>query len=69
MPAFATVLDPADLLAVLAYVDGLNGVTPPANLGTMRGPEPRKLAPEAQHGRELTAQAFIFTSLGSWHPL
>ena len=54
MPAFATTLDRTDLLAVIAYVDGLNGVTPPPNPFAMRA-EMRKLPPEAQRGRELFA--------------
>lgn len=55
MPAFGAVLERADLLAVIAYVDGLNGVTPPVNPAFARGPEPRKLPPEAQRGRQLFA--------------
>jgi mono/diheme cytochrome c family protein len=54
MPAFGTTLDRDDLMAVVAYVDSLNGVTPPPNPFAMRA-EPRKLAPEAQHGRQLFA--------------
>jgi len=54
MPAFGTALDRADLLAVIAYVDSLNGVTPPAN-PFAAGPARRRLAPEAQRGRELFA--------------
>ena len=54
MPAFGTSLDRADLLAVIAYVDGLNGVTPPTNPLAMER-ETRKLAPDAQRGRQLFA--------------
>lgn len=54
MPAFGTVLDRADLLAVVAYVDSLNGVTPPPNPFAM-GAERRRLPPEAQRGRQLFA--------------
>lgn len=51
MPAFATVLNRGDLFAVTAYVGSLNGIT-------MRSPAPeegpeKKLAPEAERGREL----------------
>jgi mono/diheme cytochrome c family protein len=52
MPAFGMTLDRADLLAVIAYVDNLNGVTPPPNPFAM-GREARKLPPEAQRGRQL----------------
>ncbi|HLG96398.1 MAG TPA: c-type cytochrome [Bryobacteraceae bacterium] len=55
MPAFGATLDRADLLAVIAYVDSLNGVTPPPNPFAMQ-PEPRKLPPDAQHGRQLFAE-------------
>lgn len=51
MPAFGT-MDRADLLAVVAYVDSLNGVTPPSNAGFGAGPVKPKLTPEAQKGRE-----------------
>jgi len=54
MPAFATSLDRADLLAVIAYVDSLNGVTPPPNPFAMEREAP-KLSPEAQLGRQLFA--------------
>jgi mono/diheme cytochrome c family protein len=54
MPAFGATLERADLLAVVAYVDSLNGVTPPANPFAAR-PETRRLAPEAQRGRQLFA--------------
>ena len=54
MPAFGTSLDRADLLAVIAYVDHLNGVTPPPNPFAMER-ESRKLSPEAQRGRQLFA--------------
>jgi mono/diheme cytochrome c family protein len=52
MPAFGN-LERADLLAVVAYVDSLNGVTPPAVPGLAAGPARPKLAPDAQRGREL----------------
>lgn len=54
MPAFGSTLERADLVAVIGYVDSLNGVTPPPNPFAMRG-ETRKLAPEAQRGRQLFA--------------
>ncbi len=54
MPAFGTSLDREDLLAVIAYVDSLNGVTPPPNPFAMVR-ESRKLPPEAQRGRQLFA--------------
>ena len=54
MPAFGMTLDRADLLAVIAYVDSLNGVTPPPSPFAM-GREARKLPPEAQRGRQLFA--------------
>lgn len=54
MPAFGATLDRGDLLAVIAYVDSLNGVTPPPNPFAARA-ETRKLAPEAQRGRQLFA--------------
>jgi mono/diheme cytochrome c family protein len=52
MPAFGN-LERADLLAVVAYVDSLNGITPAANPGLAAGPARPKLAPDAQRGREL----------------
>ena len=55
MPAFGTALDREDLMAVIAYVDSLNGVTPPANPLAMRGGEARELPAEALHGRQLFA--------------
>jgi mono/diheme cytochrome c family protein len=55
MPAFGTDLPRTDLLAVVAYVDSLNGVTPSVNPALASGPAPRKLAPEAQRGRDLFA--------------
>lgn len=54
MPGFGTSLDRVDLLAVVAYVDSLNGVTPPPNPFAAR-PETRRLAPDAQRGRHLFA--------------
>jgi mono/diheme cytochrome c family protein len=51
MPAFGDVLPRAEVIAVIAYVDSLNGITP-------RNPAPqadteKKLPPEAVRGREL----------------
>jgi len=54
MPAFGATLDRVDLLAVVAYVDSLNGVTPPPNPFAAR-PEARRFPPEAQRGRQLFA--------------
>jgi mono/diheme cytochrome c family protein len=53
MPEFGSTLERADLLAVIAYVDSLNGVTPPVYAFAL--PPPKKLPPAAQHGRELFA--------------
>lgn len=53
MPEFGSTLERGELQAVIAYVDSLNGVTPPSNPFAM--PAPRKLPPAAQHGRELFA--------------
>ena len=53
-PAFGATLDRADFLAVVAYVDSLNGVTPPVNPFAARQ-ETRRLPPEAQRGRQLFA--------------
>jgi mono/diheme cytochrome c family protein len=52
MPGFGN-LERADLLAVVAYVDSLNGVTPPAVPGMAAGPARPKLPADAQRGREL----------------
>lgn len=54
MPAFGTTLERADLAAVVAYVDSLNGVTPPPNPYAMASAGPR-LPPEALAGRRLFA--------------
>jgi mono/diheme cytochrome c family protein len=54
MPGFGATLERADLLAVVAYVDSLNGVTPPPNPFAAR-PETRRLPPDAQRGRQLFA--------------
>ena len=73
MPAFGTTLERADMLAVIAYVDSLNGVTPPVNPMFARGPERIKLSPEAQHGRQLFAdQVRAFAAMldvppGGWN--
>lgn len=53
MPEFGSTLERPDLLAVIAYVDSLNGVTPPPSPFAMTAA--RKLPPAAQHGRELFA--------------
>jgi mono/diheme cytochrome c family protein len=67
MPAFGTLLERADLLAVIAYVDSLNGVTPPAN-PFLAGPEARKLPPDAQRGRQLFAdQVRAFNRCSTCH--
>lgn len=68
MPAFGTTLERADMLAVIAYVDSLNGVTPPVNPMFARGPERTKLSPEAQHGRQLFAdQVRAFARCSTCH--
>jgi mono/diheme cytochrome c family protein len=54
MPAFGTEFSRPDFLAVAAYVDSLNGVTPPAAPGGAL-PVQRKLTPAAQAGREAFA--------------
>lgn len=51
MPAFADVLPRGELIAVIAYVDSLNGITP-RNAAPETEPE-KKLPPEAARGREL----------------
>ncbi len=51
MPAFGDVLPRAQLFAVIAYVDSLNGITP-RNPAPEAEPE-KKLPPEAAQGREL----------------
>lgn len=67
MPAFGTTLDRADLIAVVAYVDSLNGVTPPPNPFAM-GAGRRRLPPEAQRGRELFAdQVRAFARCSTCH--
>jgi mono/diheme cytochrome c family protein len=68
MPAFGAVLERADLLAVISYVDSLNGVTPAANPLFAVGPESRKLPPEAQPGRQLfTDQVRAFARCSTCH--
>ncbi|HYL34771.1 MAG TPA: c-type cytochrome [Bryobacteraceae bacterium] len=52
MPAFSTSLSRADLMAVVAYVDSLNGIKPAMNASDA-GPPPRKLSGKAQEGRKL----------------
>ncbi len=67
MPAFGMTLDRADLLGVIAYVDSLNGVTPPPN-PFAAGPDRRRLAPEAQRGRQLFAdQVRAFARCSACH--
>ena len=51
MPAFGSVLPREELVAVIAYVDSLNGITP-RNPAPEAEPE-KKLPPEAARGREL----------------
>ncbi len=51
MPAFGSVLPREQLIAVIAYVDSLNGITP-RNPAPEAEPE-KKLPPEAARGREL----------------
>lgn len=53
MPAFGATLERADLMSVIAYVDSLNGVTPPPNpYAAMMSARPH-LAPDALRGRQL----------------
>ncbi|HLW76135.1 MAG TPA: cytochrome c, partial [Bryobacteraceae bacterium] len=54
MPGFGTVLDRAEMAAVVAYVGSLNGIAPAAlpNFGD-RGMPRRQLPPEAAKGRAL----------------
>jgi mono/diheme cytochrome c family protein len=56
MPAFATTLANPDLLAVIAYVDSLNGIAPNPNAAAARGSQ-RTLSPEAARGRSLFSEA------------
>jgi mono/diheme cytochrome c family protein len=53
MPAFGTSLSRADLMAVVGYVNSLNGISAPVNSPANPGSQRRKLAPQAQLGREL----------------
>lgn len=53
MPGFGTSLPRADLMAVIGYVDSLNGITPSLNPAVNSGPQLRKLTSQAQIGREL----------------
>lgn len=67
MPEFGSTLERADLLAVVAYVDSLNGVMPPPN-PFAQAAAPRKLPPAAQHGRQLFAdQARSFDRCSTCH--
>lgn len=65
MPAFASQLSGADLSAVIAYIDSLNGVTPSANpgaRGSLQPPVARKraaLPSEAEKGRALFFEATL----------
>jgi len=65
MAAFASQLPPADLSAVIAYVDSLNGVTPSANPAGRGGLQPpvaikrTPLSPEAEKGRSLFFEATL----------
>ena len=65
MAAFAAQLPAADLAAVIAYVDSLNGVTPSANPGGRGGLQPAvaiqrpALPPDAEKGRELFFEATL----------
>ncbi len=52
MPSFGD-MDRADLQAVIAYVDSLNGITPSVNPAPAAGTLRPKLAADAQRGREL----------------
>jgi mono/diheme cytochrome c family protein len=54
MPSFGE-MERADLLAVIAYVDSLNGITPSVNPALAGGPMRPKLPPDAQRGRALFA--------------
>lgn len=54
MPSFGD-MERADLLAVIAYVDSLNGITPAANPALAGAAMRPKLPPDVQHGRELFA--------------
>jgi len=58
MPGFGTVLERADMAAVVAYVGSLNGIAPAAlpNLAD-RGMPRRQLPPEAAKGRALFFEA------------
>jgi mono/diheme cytochrome c family protein len=58
MPAFGATLSRADLVAVITYVAGLNGIANPTiNLGPpgpgAAGPAEAPLPPDAEHGRAL----------------
>ncbi len=52
MPAFGNILSRAELFAVIAYVDSLNGIAPSRNPAPETEAE-KKLPPEAARGREL----------------
>lgn len=65
MASFAGKLPPADLGAVIAYVDNLNGVVPsanPAGRGSLQPPAPLQrssLPPDAEKGRRLFFEATL----------
>ena len=54
MPSFGD-MERADLLAVIAYVDSLNGITPTVNPALAGAGMRPRLPPDAQRGRELFA--------------
>src|SRR5271166_2142907 len=57
MQAFGSILSRPDLVAVVAYVGSLNGITPSRNPAAADGPEPRSLPPEAAKGRALFSES------------
>src|SRR5581483_9849544 len=65
MPSFISQLPAADLAAVIAYVDSLNGVTPSANPGRRGSLQPAvaskraALPPDAERGRALFYEATL----------
>jgi len=76
MAAFAGKLPAADLSAVIAYVDNLNGVTPSANPGGRGALRPAvaiqrtRLSPEAETGRSLFFEAtFGFGRCSTCHQI
>jgi mono/diheme cytochrome c family protein len=70
MPSFGSVLPFPELQAVIAYVAGLNGVTPAPVQPPPRGPAPRNLSPEAARGRSLFFAATLgFSRCSTCHQL